>query len=195
MTELQSLLGAAATIIGIVGYIPYFWNIFLGKTKPHAFSWLVWTVLTGIAFAAQLSENAGAGAWVTGATVIACFLIFVLALIKGQKTFPSFNWVSLVVAGISLLLWRLTNDPTLSIIMIAIVDAVGYLPTFRKGYRRPNDETATTFALSSLKFIPALFALETHSIATWFYPASLVLMNGAFVVMLLIRRQQIKNQS
>ncbi len=82
--EYKIFLGYLAVIIGIVSYVPYITNIFRGKTKPHAFSWLVWSVLTGIAFAAQVVEHGGAGSWITGSTALTCVVIFILALFKGN---------------------------------------------------------------------------------------------------------------
>jgi len=194
MIENKEILGYAATLIGIIGYVPYFINIFANKTKPHAFSWLVWSILTGIAFAAQLTENAGPGSWVTGLTAVACFIIFLLALFKGERRFSLFDWISLTVALFSIVLWWMTRNPTISIILVTIIDAVGFLPTFRKGFHKPFEETATTFALSAIKFAPAIFALEAYTIATWLYPASLIVMNGLFVVMILIRRKILQRQ-
>jgi hypothetical protein len=192
MTEYREILGALAVAIGLAGYVPYFRDIFRGKTKPHAFSWLVWSVLTGIAFAAQVTENAGAGSWITGITALACFAIFLLALVRGQRSFPVFDWISLIIAFVSMLLWWVTKEPTVSVILVSLIDAIGFLPTFRKGFQKPFEETAITFALSAIKFIPALIALETYTISTWLYPASLVLMNGLFVIMLLIRRNHMR---
>jgi hypothetical protein len=68
------VLGVVATIIGFVGYAPYLRNLFLKKTKPHAFSWLVWGILEATAFFAQISKGGGPGAWVTGASAIVVFL-------------------------------------------------------------------------------------------------------------------------
>lgn len=192
MTDYKDVLGILATVIGFIGYIPYFRDIFRGTTKPHAFSWFVWFVLTAIGFAAQLVEGAGSGAWVTGFAAVACFTVFVLALFKGKHEFPVFDWVALASAIAALFLWWFTNDPLLSVILITITDAIGYIPTFRKGFYKPWEETATMFAFSSIKFIPALFALESYSLTTWLYPASLVLMNGLFVGMLLVRRKQVR---
>ena len=192
MLDYKVILGSIAIIIGFIAYFPYFRNIFAGKTKPHAFSWFVWGVLTSIAFAAQVVENAGAGAWATGFTALACFTISVLALFKGDKHFPLFDWFSLIAAFVAMALWWATKDPTASVILVTITDAFAYLPTFRKGFYKPHEETVITFALNSIKFLIAMFALETFSLATWLYPASLVLTNGLFVTLLLVRRKQMQ---
>ena len=76
----REFLGTLSVLIGIVGYIPYFRGIFSGRTKPHAFSWLVWAVLTATGFFIQLSEGGGAGSWALGLSSIACTTIFFLAL-------------------------------------------------------------------------------------------------------------------
>ena len=56
MLEYKTILGIIAVIIALAGYVPYFRDIFRGKTKPHAFSWLVWASLTGIAFFGQIFD-------------------------------------------------------------------------------------------------------------------------------------------
>lgn len=182
-------LGYLAVIIGIISYIPYITNIFRGKTKPHAFSWLVWSILTGIAFAVQAVENGGAGAWVTGVTSLACMVIFILALFKENIKFSFFDWSSLVVAFTAIILWKITNNPVAAVILVTLAYAFGFFPTFRKAYLKPYEETVITFIFSSLKFLLSIIALTSFSIATGFYPVSLVLINGLFVIMVLIRRK------
>jgi hypothetical protein len=189
--DYKLLLGALAVIVGFIGYIPYFRNIINGKTKPHAFSWLVWGILTAIAFVGQVTSNGGAGTWVTGFTALICFAVFILALRKGKKDFPLTDWISLAGAGIALLLWFITSNPLTAIILITIIDALGFIPTFRKSFVRPNEETMFTYLMSGIKFIIGIVALEQYSLVTVLYPLSLVITNAVFILMLLIRRKQL----
>lgn len=188
---MKTALGILATSMAFFSYIPYIRNMLSGKTKPHAFSWLVWGALTAIAFVGQVSDNAGPGAWVTGFTAMVSFFIFVTALRTGEKDISKSDWFSLIGAGLAMLLWWATSNPLTAVILITLIDALGFYPTFRKSYHKPHQETAITFAISGLKFIVAIFALENLTLVTWLYPASLVLMNGIFVIMLLIRRKQV----
>jgi hypothetical protein len=189
--DYKSILGVLAVIIGLVGYVPYLRNIFNGKTKPHAFSWLVWGILTGIAFVAQVHSKGGAGAWVTGFTAGVCIFIFMLALWKGAKDFPLVDWLALAGAGVASLLWLVTNGPLAAVILVTIIDALGFIPTFRKSYIRPNEETTFTYSLSGLKFVVGIIALQHYSAVNIIYPASLVITNGIFVLMVLSRRAQL----
>ena len=191
---MNAFLGILATIIAVVGYIPYFRNIFRGKTKPHAFSWFICFLLTAIAFFAQISDNAGPGAWVTGFTAIICFVIFIFGLKQGEKNIVLTDWLSLFGALAALGLWAITNDPLLSVILISLIDALGFVPTFRKSYFKPNEETALTYVLSALKFAVGIAALDNVTLVTALYPASLILMNGIFVIMVLARRQKLNGE-
>ena len=193
--DYKSILAVLAIAIAVIGYIPYFRTIFNGRTKPHAFSWLVWGVLTAIAFVAQLVGKGGAGAWVTGFTMLVCFAIFALALIKGKHDFPLSDWLCLAGSGLALVLWATTKDPLTAIILITLIDMLGFIPTFRKSYLKPQSETAFTYTMSGLKFLISIFALQSFSGVTVIYPASLVITNLGFVFMLLLRRKSLAHNS
>src|SRR5258708_598051 len=161
MNEPKVFLGIVDTVIAFVAYVPYFLHIFQGKTKPHAFSWLVWGILNAIGFAAQVVAHAGPGAWVTGFSAALTLIIAGLAFLKGQKGFSKADWLALLGAGLALAFWILTKNPTTSVILIVLTDGFGYFPSFRKGYARPHEETAFSFAMNGLKFFIAIFALDS----------------------------------
>jgi chromate transport protein ChrA len=188
--DYKSILAIVAVGIAFVSYIPYFRDIFTGKTKPHAFSWLVWGILNAIAFAGQIYDKGGAGAWAVGFTAFVMFIIFSLALYMGEKNIKSFDWLCLVGAGVALILWFATSGPLLSVILITVIDALGFFPTVRKSFSKPYEETLTTYILSTIKYLLVVVALHSYTVVTVLFPASLVLMNGLFVVMLVIRRKQ-----
>ncbi len=189
---MKETLAAIGVIITFIAYIPYFRDIFAGKTKPHAFTWLIWSVLTGIAFFAQLSDGGGVGSVVLGITALVSFMIFLIALKVGKKNIVKVDWIFLFFSLLALAIWFVTEDPFWSVILITVIDAVAFAPTFRKAYKDPYTETLSTFLLSGVKFIFAIAALEAFTTATVLYPLSLVFANGLFVVMLIIRRNQIE---
>jgi len=191
--DYKTWIGIITVGIAFFSYIPYFRDTFAGKTKPHVFSWLIWAVLTGIGFFGQIADNAGPGAWVTGFTtaVLTIFVILFVLGKRGEKNIMLVDWLSLIGAGIALLFWYLTKGPLLSVILITLIDAFGFFPTFRKSFNKPNEETAITFFLSGFKFVLAFFALNKVSLVTFLYPASLIFMNWLFVAMLIIRKHQL----
>lgn len=189
--DIKIALAGIAAAMTLVGYFYYFRDIFAGKTKPHAFTWLVWASLTAIGFAGQLSDDGGAGAYVTGLTAAISFIIFFLALFRGEKEITHSDWLSLGGAALALLLWGLTDNPLLAIILITLVDFLGFVPTIRKSIRKPHEETLISYVLAGFKFVLAIIALDNYSTVTILYPASLVFANLLFVALLLSRRRKI----
>lgn len=189
--DIKVLFGAIAVIIAFVSYVPYLTGIFKGTIKPHAFSWIIWGLLTLIAFYAQVTDGGGAGAWVTGFTASVSFIIVISALKNGRGDITKSDWWSFAGALLSIPLWYFTGDPVWSVILITVIDALAFYPTFRKGYLKPYEDSVLTFGLSATKFVFAIFALSNYSVVTVLYPLSLVVMNGVFVLMLIYQRKKL----
>ncbi len=187
--------GWFSLFITVLGCVPYFVFILKGKTKPHAFSWAVWGLLTVIAFCAQLSERAGPGAWAMGLTVVFCFLFAGMALFWGEKNVTRSDWISFAFALTAIPVWIVTQDALWAVVLVTVIDAVGFYPTWRKSWHRPHEEMAFQFLTGTVKWIPVLFALENFNWTTALYPASLVVMNGSFVAMLMWRRAALAKQA
>ena len=190
--DLKNIVAIVSVGMAMTGYWFYFKDIFAGKTKPHAFTWLIWATLTTIAFFGQQSDDAGAGAWVTAATAVISFAIFGLALTKGEKDITRSDKIFLGASILSIIPWLLTKDPLISIILVTIIDFLGFLPTIRKSIKKPYEETLSTYVLSGLKFVLAIIALDNYTLVTWLYPASLIVANWAFIVLLVIQRGKSK---
>ncbi len=191
--SLKALAGLVSIIVAIACYLPYISDILKKKTKPHAFSWLVWSVLSGIAFTVQLTNNGGAGSWLMGLTMLATFSVFILSLRFGEPNILLVDWLCLLFAGIALALWAATDNPLTAIVLISLVDIVGgFLPTFRKSISKPHEETVITYFLFAISLCFSLLALEDFSLVNALYPATFVVINLAMVFFLNIRRKQLR---
>lgn len=187
--ELLALIGIILTIIGYTAYIR---SILTGTTMPHPFSWIIWATLTAIAFFAQLSENAGPGAWITGTTAAVSFGIVALAYYKSRDfDITRADWVTFLAGLSAIPLWLVTENPLWAVILITVIDALGFFPTFRKCWDRPGNELPLHYIIAGLKFVLSLAALDTFNLTTTLYPASLVLMNWIFIAMLYWRRYRL----
>lgn len=187
----KDTLGALSVGIMAAAYAIYLWQtVKKGGVQPHPFSWLLWGLVTAVVYLVQRAQNGGAGSWVTGLTAAVCFIIGSLSLLKHKWRFSWFDWFSLGTGLAVFGFYLLAQDPTQSAVLATITDVMGYGSTIKKGWAQPHKDSATSFALNGIKFIPALFALDSYSLATWLYPATLVAVNGAVAVMLLVRRRQ-----
>ncbi|MBI4090159.1 MAG: hypothetical protein HY421_02035 [Candidatus Kerfeldbacteria bacterium] len=184
----KTIFGALAVIGGLVGYIPYIQSIARGQTRPHAFSWFVWTLILATAFGVQVSEGAGPGAWLTGIGSIACAAIFMIALVRGSRAYALTDWVALAMALSAFMLWRTANDPTLAAVFVTAADATSYVPTLRKTYFHPQQENIRAYIIWGLAAAVSIAALRSYSIATWLYPSSAVVMNPILITLAMRRR-------
>ena len=100
------------------------------------------------------------------------------------------DWISISSVFIGIFVWWITGNPLGAVIIITLTDIIAYIPTFRKGYRRPFEETASLFGLDGIRALVSVFALEVFTLTTALYPLSVVITNGAFVTLLLVRREK-----
>lgn len=183
--------GVLSLIPAAIAYTLYFKGLFAGRIKPHAFSWLIWGLLAGNGFIAQVSADAGIGAWATGVTSIACLTIFGIAVFRGDTKVLRLDWLLLAMALTSFGLLFLIEDKTLSLCITLFATLLGFSMTWRKAWRLPHEEAALSFGLNAIKFLPAIFALQTYSFLTIAYPLTAGLANAFVVVVILLRSRKV----
>lgn len=191
MYEYHFVFAFVATVLGIVGFVPYFRDIFRGHTKPHVFTWAIWSLLTGITFLIQLAEGGGFGAWVTGVESVTCMAVLALSFSRGEKNITRSDVASFIAALIAIALWLLAHQPLLAVLLVCSADVLGYFPTLRKSYSKPTEETATLYSLSAIHWLLSIVALQSITVITLLYPAVAALFDIILVATLLIRRRQL----
>jgi hypothetical protein len=192
----KQAMGVLSIAIMLLAYAIYIWQTARAEgVRPHPFSWFLWGLVTGVAYLIQRAQGGGAGSWVVGLTAIVCLGIGGLSVLKHRWHFHLLDWMYLVAGFIVFGYYLVSKNPTQAAILATATDVIGYGSTIRKGWAEPDKDSATSFALNSAKFVPALFALESYSLATWLYPATLVVVNGFVAVMLVWRRQQFAARS
>ena len=189
--DTQILLGALAALLGVAGYAFYFRSIFRGETKPHFFTWFIYFLLDIIVFTAQVLNGAGPGAWVTLTGLIGTFCVSVVALRQGKKNIRWSDWVSFVAALIAIVLWRMTGDALIAVIIASVINFLAMYPTFRKSFSRPEEESITIWLFDAVRFVIGIAALSTLSLTTALFPAALVTGNALLILMILVRRWQL----
>lgn len=190
--EYKAFISAVVVMMVFIAYIPYFRDIFRGKTVPHTFTWLVWTLAVGTTCALQVAGGAGVGAWMTAVLAVVCLVIFVLSFWYGTKNITKLDIFFLILALASLGLWLVADQPILSVILVVATDIFGLAPTIRKSWHEPFSETLLMYQITTVRHALSIFALEEFNMLTTLYPVMWVLANAAFSAMLMIRRAQVR---
>lgn len=181
-----------SAVITFVGVVPYLLDIIKGKTKPNLVSWITWTLLTGIATAAEIAAHEYVAAIFTAAAATETGAVVVFGLLKrAYVRYTKFDVVCQLSAVVGIVLWQVYNSPEIGIVASVTIDFIGALPSIRHSWIKPYEETWQTYALSGLGGVLAMFALSTYNWASLPYPLYIVIINTVFPLVILYRRTRV----
>lgn len=186
----KEILSAAAIALTLFAFLPYIRSIQSRETRPHVFSWIIWSSVTFVVFLAQLADGGGAGAWPIGVSGLVTIYVAFLAYRKTPDiVITRSDWLFFLAAMTALPFWYLTSDPLWAVIILTTVDLAGFGPTFCKAYALPFEEKLLFFTLVALRNALALAALYHYSLTTVLFPAATGLACVLFIAMVSVRRK------
>ena len=190
--ELLVYLGIAAGVINTIGLLPYLRDIFRHKTKPERATWWIWLVLNFIALSAQWAAGATWSLGLTVGQIFAVGLIAVLSLKYGYGKFHKKHYISLAVAGVGVLIWKLTSDPLAALVIVVLIDFMAFYLTIVKSWHAPNTETLSSWVLASIAAGCGVLAIgEWTDIAKSIYPGYIFIANSFLVMLIVLRRKRL----
>jgi hypothetical protein len=192
MENYKLIISLIATTIGIASYVPYWTGTVKGTVKPSAATWMVWAILTVIAFAGQLSGGGGIGTLTIGTSALASFVVVALALRdKKSRKFTRLDWSCLAAALLAICMWPIAHSALLSEVLVTGVTLVGFVPTLTKSYARPTEENVSLYLIGIIKFGLSALTLGTFSAVTLLYPIAIVVAYVVLISLLVARRKQL----
>lgn len=143
-------------------------------------------------FFGGLVKGAGIGALPTGVAEGFTILIFLFSLryLFKRKAghIRRVDHYFLVIALLGLIPWVLTKDPTVSVVIVVLIDIVAFIPTLRKTWSHPESEKPLLYEMNVSRHILTLFSLETYNIATTFHSFAMIVTNT--IMTLFIKRKR-----
>lgn len=186
--DVKIWLGILSIVLAAIGFVPYLRGIWRGETRPHLFSWIIWSLVTVIVFLAQLSDGAGPGAWVTGFVLIPNLIVVFFAFKQKNTYITRADWVLFLLALAAIPLWLATENALYAVILLTGIMSFGYLSTLRKGWVYPHEEVAFFYILAVVRHAVTLSAIVHYSLITTLYPAATFVLTLVMVAILLFRR-------
>lgn len=193
--ETKQILAGIAAFLALLAYIPYLRALIKKKIQPHPYTWLLWSIVTGITLAGQVASGAGVGALPTAVSEVLTICIFVFALQFGFRHVKKIDNYYLAVALLGLIPWAITRNPTISVIIAVGIDLVAFAPTIRKTWRQPKSESPVLYAANTVKHLFGLLALQSYNITTVLHPAAMILTNAPMALMTLFKKPAHKARS
>lgn len=178
-----ALFGIASAFLSTIAYLPYIIETVRGQTRPQRASWLIWSVLSMIAFASQVYEGATDSLWFAGAQVVGTFVIFLLSVPYGTGGFLSRKDCTVMLLALGgLVAWYFMETAVYALAITITISLLGGLVTISKSYHAPSSETTSTWILCFLASICAILSVGTVDWVILAYPMYLLTLNGAIVL-------------
>ena len=187
------VVGTIAALLAFVAYIPYLRDILRGKTKPHVYSWFVWGLTSLAIFALSFSDGAGAGSWTTLTVAVLCFAVCILGLRQGMRYVRTIDKVFLLLALVATGIWIFAKQPLISMILLCAIDLLAIMPSLRKAWKKPGEETLSLWSVNSLRHFLSIVALQHYSLITVMNPVLWVILDSCFSIMLILRRRKLSS--
>jgi hypothetical protein len=186
----KEIFSVIAIVLTFLAFVPYIRAILSGAIKPHVFSWVIWGTTTFVVFLAQLKGKGGVGSWPIGVSgSITLFIAYLAYMKRADITVTKADWLFLVSALSSLPFWYFTSDPLWAVVILTLVDVLGFGPTVRKAHRFPHSESLLFFALFAARNILVILALENYSVTTVLFPAVIATACLSLMTMVTYRRR------
>ncbi len=126
---------------------------------------------------------------VTGTVLV--FLVFLFSLKYGTRNITITDTIVLLFAIFAIFVWWKLESPLAAVLMISVIDVIGYVPSFRKSYSDPWSETVITWLGFVLGNCFAVLALREYNMLTLSYIVSITLANASLAGFCIIRRRSV----
>lgn len=175
----------------IISYGPYIADIRKGKTKPHLYTWLIWSVTVCIGAAGVFVGGGGLlGTIPVAIDAVLVVTICILSLKHGTKDIKPIDTLALSAAFVALLAWVYFDEPIIAVLLATAIDAFGYVPTYRKSFKDPTSETKIYWIAAFGNVCLALLVLDEYSVLTTLYLAMSATANLGLFLLLLLRKKR-----
>ena len=140
--HLAIIIGTAAGLIHITGYLLYMRSAFTGQSQPNLASWLLWSVLTtanGLSYLTMSGDLVKSVIPIVGS--FATVAVFALSLRFGRfKKLDIADKVALAIGAGAVALWWALRSATVANLLLQVCFIISFTPTLRGVWRNSHAE-------------------------------------------------------
>lgn len=186
--DIKEFIAFLAGFLILANHINYIRTILAHRTKPHFFSWLIWTITQCTAATAVIVGGGGVAGFAIFMAAILVGSIALLSLRYGTKNIRKRDGVMFITALIAIFVWWQLDHPYIAIILISIVDIIGYILTLLKINHDHHSEPLTYWSFDLLTYVLLVSALAEYNFLTSAYLFTMCTMSVITVSFLTYRR-------
>lgn len=191
---MKEVFAVVATILAIIGNTSYLKDVWRGRVQPHPYTWFVWSIVSMTTFFGGLAKGAGIGALPTGVAegfTVIIFLFSLKYLFQGKAGhIRMIDNYFLAICLLGLIPWAITKDPTISVVIVVLIDIVAFIPTLRKTWAHPRSEQPLLYEMNVARHILTLFSLQSYNVATTFHSIAMICINSIMTLFIKHRKDR-----
>lgn len=185
MDDYKSFLGMLGGVVALCAFVPYIWAIIRKTTTPNRATWLIWMIVGFLIAGSYYANGARETLWVALSYALGPLVVFVFSLFYGVGGTSFFDRMCLLVAGISLLVWIVFDNPFIALFLNIAIDFAGSLPTFRKVWHEPLSEDRVAWFMFWSAAILNFFAVTRWTWGIALYPMYTLIGSTTMIAFLL----------
>ena len=191
--DIKLLFVGLTFVIGTASFFPYIRDVYRLKTKPHIYTWLIFTLISLAVAIISFFHGGGLGTLgiLYGTALNA--VVTVLALRYGTHNITRSDTALMLSALAALCVWLFLRDPLVTIMLITAIRAVSYIPTIRKSYGHPWDETLISWIGFTIGNICTIASFTSYNLLTLTNIVTISILNIVVVIECLLRRRVVPN--
>lgn len=186
LPEYFAIIGA---VVASLGNLYYLYETIIGKAKPNRVTWLLWGLFPIIIFIAQRAQGVEGVVWVSFAAGVTPLLVVLASFLNKKaywKTQP-LDYVLMASALLAMIIWAITNDANIAILIALVADLLAGVPTIIKSFHHPETESWRAYAIGAVGLGISVLALQSWSFESSAFVIYLFTMQTLFTI-LTVRR-------
>jgi hypothetical protein len=181
--ETTSFFGLLAFFLSAVAYFPYWKALLAGEARPTISSWISWGTMDVAILAGMLAQ--GTIAWQMVAYIVGACLIIGISVWKGATMdWKKLDAFCLTSALIAIVLWYLSGNPDVAIILGVFAFVIGTIPMLSNTWHDPIHEPILPWALFLTGGMCGVAAIPTWNIASALTPVVFLVCQVTVVVLI-----------
>jgi hypothetical protein len=189
MLQYVVLLGA---LINATGSLRYIRDTLRGTTRPNRVTYLMWAIAPLIATAAAVSRGV---TWAAVPIFMSgfCPLMVFLSSFANRDAYWKLgvlDYLCGAFSALALILWAITKEPTIAIVLAIASDGLAAIPTLLKAWSFPETETGISYVLAFLSASTSFAAVRHWTFTECGFAIYLVILSAMLSLSVYRRKWQ-----
>lgn len=175
-------LGILSGLLNLAGTGLYIYEVLKKRAIPERATWGIWTMLGVVAFLSQKSIGAHNSLWFVALQTVGVTIVFSMSLKYGVGGLTKNDLFITGVALLGILLWILTSQPLVALVMVVLTRGIAVSATIRKAYKEPKSEAALPWFIYACSAVLAFLSVGSRQFELLLYPTYLILADSAVML-------------